>query len=626
MGNSHSHPAPTPAHTSTSTSPLGPPSALRPRSLKHHKSTPHSLRPLRARDSPAVSRSPSPSFNSFSEKDNEREKENQRPTRTTGSLVRLSPPLRAASVKPPSVPVYTHIHLPSPAAGLLSASQSKGFISEHDSTYVRFLHDYPQYASSWHVDALRRSEYSRLAPDDTYVDYMGGALYPASLISVHAEFLQTAVLGNTHSESASSKLSAELTSTARAAVLSFFNAPPGSTVIFTANASAALKLVGESFPFTQDAAFVLPEDAHNSVHGIREFARTKGAPVVYLPSPPRGGVRVREALALIDKHHPPTGTPALFAYTGQSNITNSKPPLAVLAYAAARGFTTLLDAAALAPTTPIDLTETPVDAVAVSFYKMFGFPTGIGALVLAPGIGVWLREKRPWFSGGTVSVVQVPGTVVGRTAAIDEAFEDGTLNYTLLPAVTTGLRLLSAYLPALPKRMAALSASCARLLEDIRWPRSNASAVRILSRIPGAPPEPDEATQGAGGVVSCLMLDVNGDPIPLSRVAAHAAANGIALRTGCMCNPGGAAALLSFGNLMAVLGNHDASHPPTLRALEEAAGRELGVVRISFGLASCWSDVWRVRCWVIQALDEGWLTRGTTSDEAGLDGLVGRAI
>jgi selenocysteine lyase/cysteine desulfurase len=61
--------------------------------------------------------------------------------------------------------------------------------------------------------------------------------------------------------------------------------------------------------------------------------------------------------------------------------------------------------------------------MAVSFYKMFGFPTGIGALVLAPGIGAWLREKRPWFAGGTVDVVQVPGTTVGRTTAIDEAFE-----------------------------------------------------------------------------------------------------------------------------------------------------------------------------------------------------------
>jgi hypothetical protein len=90
----------------------------------------------------------------------------------------------------------------------------------------------------------------------------------------------------------------------------------------------------------------------------------------------------------------------------------------------------------------------------------------------------------------------------------ETTIQDGTLNYTLLPAVTTGLRLLGAYLPALPARIAALSASCARLLGEIRWPRSGAPAVRILSRIPGAPPEPGEAAQGAGGVISCLMSDV----------------------------------------------------------------------------------------------------------------------
>ncbi|KAI9434750.1 hypothetical protein BJY52DRAFT_1392187 [Lactarius psammicola] len=152
------------------------------------------------------------------------------------------------------------------------------------------------------------------------------------------------------------------------------------------------------------------------------------------------------------------------------------PPLAVLAHTAMCGFTLLLDAAVLAPTTPIDLTSTPVDAVAVSFYKMFGFPTSIGALVLAPGIGAWLREKRPWFAGGTVDVVQVPGLAVGRTAAIDEAFEDDTLNYTLLPAVTTGLRLLGGYLPALPACVATLSALCTWTLEDLRWPRSGSPA------------------------------------------------------------------------------------------------------------------------------------------------------
>lgn len=120
-------------------------------------------------------------------------------------------------------------------------------------------------------------------------------------------------------------------------------------------------------------------------------------------------------------------------------------------------------------------------------------------------------------------------------------------------------------------------------------------------------------------------MQEKGEPIPPSRVAAHAAANGIALRTGCMCNPGGAATLLSLGSLMTVLDQGDARHPPTLRSLEEAAGRELGVVRISFGLASSWSDVWRVRCWVIQALNERWAI-SAEPPVYGTDGDVGRAI
>jgi len=129
-------------------------------------------------------------------------------------------------------------------------------------------------------------------------------------------------------------------------------------------------------------------------------------------------------------------------------------------------------------------------------------------------------------------------------------------------------------------------------------------------------------------------MQEKGDPVPLSRVAAHAAANGIALRTGCMCNPGGAAAMLSLSSLMSVLGDGDMTHPPTLQALEEAAGRELGVVRISFGLASCWADVWRVRCWILRALKDGWVIHssglppafGISVDEVSSGRAVGRAI
>ena len=76
----------------------------------------------------------------------------------------------------------------------------------------------------------------------------------------------------------------ELVERARRAVLAFFNASPHDwVVIFTANATQALKLVGESYPFGPGGEYLLTFDNHNSVNGIREFARAKGSTTTYVP-------------------------------------------------------------------------------------------------------------------------------------------------------------------------------------------------------------------------------------------------------------------------------------------------------------------------------------------------------
>ena len=128
--------------------------------------------------------------------------------------------------------------------------------------------------------------------------------------------------------------------------------------------------------------------------------------------------------AVLTQHRPRGGAgapPSLFALTGQSNISNAKNPLSLLEFASSLGYATLLDAAALAPTSTISLADTPVDAMAVSFYKMFGFPTGVGALVVRESF--LARLQRPWFAGGTVDVVQAPGAIVTMNAELHERFE-----------------------------------------------------------------------------------------------------------------------------------------------------------------------------------------------------------
>jgi len=245
-----------------------------------------------------------------------------------------------------------------------------------------------------------------------------------------------------HIGSHSSQKSAKCAEEARTRVLAFFDAPATEyTVIFTSNATGAMRLVGEAFPFSEGGTYVLGMDSHNSVNGIRQFALAKGARVAYISPTPMGGVDEPEAkvpaffcFSGIKTHPPPQDVlttnsprrqlihpPCLFALTGLSNVTNSKNPLSLIAYASSLGYYTLLDAAALAPSSKISLRNTPADAMAISFYKMFGFPTGVGCLVAKRS---FLRELgRPWFAGGTVDVVQVPGTGFTVAQEIHEQFE-----------------------------------------------------------------------------------------------------------------------------------------------------------------------------------------------------------
>src|SRR5262249_29985797 len=161
-------------------------------------------------------------------------------------------------------------------------------------------------------------------------------------------------------------------------VLRFFDADVREyTVCFTANTSAAVKLVAESYPFTAGSRLVLAADNHNSINGVREYARRGCATVTYLPLD--GALTLAGEPAPLSALAPsPAGAAKLFAFPAQSNFSGVKHPLSLIALAQSLGFDVLLDAAAFAPSNPLSLRRFPADFVPISFYKMFGYPTGIG--------------------------------------------------------------------------------------------------------------------------------------------------------------------------------------------------------------------------------------------------------
>src|SRR5512134_3605828 len=306
-----------------------------------------------------------------------------------------------------------------------------------DPDFVAFLKAYAAFPTTRIIDELRASEYARLdIGGHIYLDYTGGGIYAESQLRRHNKMLSEHVFGNPHSSNPTSQAATELVEHAREYVLKFFNADPEEYfAIFTPNASGALKLVGESYPFP-GGRYLLTFDNHNSVNGIREFAHARGADVTYIPIA-LPDMRVDESQLQREFMRPSKGRHNLFAYPAQSNFSSVKHPLEWIEQAHRYGWDVLLDAAAFVPTNRLDLSAVKPDLVSISFYKMFGYPTGIGALIARKK--ALAKLHRPWFAGGTITVASVQGD---RYYLADgaSAFEDGTIDYLNIPAVEIGLK------------------------------------------------------------------------------------------------------------------------------------------------------------------------------------------
>lgn len=243
-------------------------------------------------------------------------------------------------------------------------------------------------------EGLRAREFARLdAQGVAYLDYAASGLYGASQVTAFARRLEASVYGNPHSEHGPSRLSAATLAEAKAATLAFFDADPAIyDVCFTANTSAAAKLVAESYPFSPSTSLVLTADNHNSINGLREYARRAGAQVTILPLD--DDLRLDDAAAPLGS----VPTPGLFALPAQSNFSGVKHDLGLVARAQALGFDVLVDAAGTGAAGGVSLRDHPADFLIFSFYKLFGLPTGLGALIARHS--ALARLKRPWFAGG----------------------------------------------------------------------------------------------------------------------------------------------------------------------------------------------------------------------------------
>ena len=425
--------------------------------------------------------------------------------------------------------------------------------------------------------ALRAKEYSRLDHEQhVYLDYTGGNLAAATQIEQHCQLLHNSVLGNPHSTNPTSQKATHLVEAAREKVLSFFNAHDY-VCIFTANASAALKIVGESYPFSEQSSFVILADNHNSVNGIREYCNQKGGSTQYVPVQFED-LQINEALlsqALEAHSHK---VHKLFALPAQSNVSGVKHDLQWVKKAQAKGYDVLLDAAAFVPSSRLDLSIVQADFVSVSFYKIFGYPTGLGCLLIKKSKFDLL--KKPWFAGGTVSYV---ATVRQDhfLANAHERFEDGTLNYAGIPAIQIGLSYIESIgIDRINARVKALIEALANGLKALRHDNGLA-IVKIFG--------PDDFSNRGGNIIM-NFFDVSGNKFSLESIESLCNKNMISIRSGCFCNPG-------IDEINSCISNEEAAKYFTSRDFGDYKdimnffGNIRGAIRASVGIATTAADI-----------------------------------
>ncbi|KAF2876836.1 pyridoxal phosphate-dependent transferase [Massariosphaeria phaeospora] len=389
------------------------------------------------------------------------------------------------------------------------------------------------------IEGLRPQEYPMLQ-GTTYLDHAGTTLYAKSLIERFSTDMISNLYGNPHSISNSSQLTTRRIEDIRLRLLSLFKADPEVfDVVFVANATAGIKLVMEAFrDHAEGFWYGYHKDSHTSLIGVREAAKQH-----------RCFASDAEVGLWMEQTGGETALPGLFAYPAQSNMNGRRLPLDWTRRIRSNkkgAVYTLLDAAALVSTSPLDLSDvrTAPDFTVLSLYKMFGFPD-LGALIIRQDSGSAF-DKRRYFGGGTVEMVVCVKEQwhVKKSDTLHERLEDGTLPIHSILALDSAMSIheeLFGSLEQVSKHTTFLTTKLHQGLLSLQH-GNGLNVCEVYSDTASTYGNP--TTQGP--IVAFNIRNPHGGWVSNAEVDKLAAVRNFQLRTGGLCNPGGVASSLGL--------------------------------------------------------------------------------
>ncbi|KAJ9119599.1 hypothetical protein QFC22_003308 [Naganishia vaughanmartiniae] len=465
------------------------------------------------------------------------------------------------------------------------------------------------------VKACRLAEYPALR-DACYLDSSAVPPFPHSLLKSYTQKMTSpsTLFGNPHSHSPSSVNTALEIDNVRSQVLrKLFHVESAGeegnwVLVFTSGATASIKLVGESFDWhasnhqgRSNGAYRYLDEAHTSLVGLRDIAVDKGAT--------SKSFSVKELdEGRVDSQSDVNNGRRLIGMPLQCNATGRKFDLESICKLNSKDRANktflLLDAAAyLSAHQTLDLSQLPYDSapdfIAFSFYKIFGFPTGLGGLVVKRSAMDTLSRKT-YFGGGTVDAITPNKSWRMPKKDFVSRMEDGTVNFHAILAIPCGFEVYDQLFGPEEGRKQHVLGLARRLVEVCgRLKHGNGRAVcRIYStsnnletwlrNSQSADRTPSEQYIGdQGATIAFNLLTQNGTLVPPNEVDRLACIQNIHLRTGRHCNAGVVTSQLGVTEEELVQ-----QYRSGMGCDESANGSVVSAsVRISLNVANTWEDV-----------------------------------
>ncbi|CAG8566047.1 15232_t:CDS:10, partial [Acaulospora morrowiae] len=307
----------------------------------------------------------------------------------------------------------------------------------------KFLEEFSsKYGYNGTINSIREIEYPKLK-EVTYLDHSGSTIYSKSSVISYTNDLMNNLYSNPHSKNPCAQHTSHRVEQIRARVLRHFNANPGEyQVIFTQNATASIKLVGEMFPWTANqSGYKYLRESHNSLIGLRRFAEEINSPDIQavIESDMKKLFSHKDLTNFNFMNRKTTEKSNeiiynLFAYPAQCNFSGQRYPLTWSTQIKQLDtenskILVLLDAAAYLTTSTLSLADKDVspDFITMSFYKIFGLPTGLGALLIKSELKPLLRKR--YFGGGTINAIAYDKQWQEFREDLSGRHEDGTINF-----------------------------------------------------------------------------------------------------------------------------------------------------------------------------------------------------